>query len=99
MTKTKTSKKTQKKTARKAALPKAATSKLSSLEENVLRMHHGITETETETLESKATTPELAEMLYAIEARAYEMTGRAEEGRNKRPSPKNKIVASLKNKS
>lgn len=86
-------------TTRKRTLPRGAVNVLSSLEENVLRMRYGITQTESEPLASKATTPELQEMLYAIEARAYEMTGRAEEGRKKAPSPKQKIIGVLKAKS
>ena len=100
MTKTtKTTKKTSTKKAARPRLPEGSTEVLTSLEENVLRMRYGITETKTAPLGTKATTPELAEMLYAIEARAYEMTGRAEGGAKKKPSPKAKIVSSLKAKS
>jgi len=95
----KTSKKTSTKTTRKRTMPKEAAEVLTSLEENVIRMRHGLTHTDTEPLGTKATTPELQEMLYAIEARAYEMTGRAQAGRQKRPSPKEKIIKAVKAKS
>jgi len=94
----KTAKKTSIKTSRKRALPKGASQVLTSLEENVLRMRHGITQTATEPLGTKATTPELQEMLYSIEARAYEMTGQAQVVRQKKTSPKDKIVRALKDK-
>jgi hypothetical protein len=91
---TKTTKKTGTKTSVKT-LPKEASKVLTSLEENVLRMHHGISEVGTTELGTKAVSAELAEMLYAIEARAYEMTGRVS-SQSKKPSPKAKIVDQLK---
>lgn len=83
-------------TKRLTELPADVSQKLSSLEENVLRMHHGIGAPER--LESMAVTDELAEKLHAIEARAFEMTGRADALRAQKTSPKDKITASLKDK-
>ena len=94
----KTTRKTSTRTkATRKRLPQGAAQVLSSTEENVLRMRYGIPETEE--LGSKASSPELAGMLYAIEARAYEMTGRADPSKGKKPSPRDKIIASLKTKS
>ncbi|MBN2360051.1 MAG: hypothetical protein JXR83_11415 [Deltaproteobacteria bacterium] len=94
---TRTAKKTGT-TTDKRALPRAAAATLTSLEENVLRMRAGITVPDGLALASNAFNDELAEKLHAIEARAFEMTGRAQASRAKRPSPKDKIVASLKAK-
>lgn len=94
---TRTSKKTGTATS-KRTLSRAATASLTSLEENVLRMRAGVTVPDGLALPSNCYTEELAEMLHAIEARAFEMTGRAQASRSKRPSPKDKIVASLKAK-
>lgn len=99
-TTTRTSKTTTKKATpgtEERALPKQA-KQLSSLEENVLRMRQGLGVELDEPLPSNAYTPELAEKLRAIEARAFEMTGRAEAMRARQSSPKSKIVASLKRK-
>ncbi|MFH1808470.1 MAG: hypothetical protein ABIJ09_06990 [Pseudomonadota bacterium] len=95
---TKTTKKTSTKTATKR-MPKGAAKVLTSLEENVVRMRHGLNEPGESELGTKAVTPELAEILFAIEARAYEMTGRAAASSSKKPSPKAKIVSALKTRS
>ena len=93
----KTSTETSTRTGRRLEnLPADAGQKLSSLEENVLRMHHGLAEVGK--IETVTMSDELAEKLHAIEARAFEMTGRADKLRNQAESPKDKIVEKLKDK-
>jgi hypothetical protein len=52
---------------------------LSSLEEAVVRMHHGVGVKVTVELATNGITPELLRHLTAMEARAFEMTGRLDE--------------------
>ena len=97
-TRTETSTETRKKQSgrRLQQLPADAGQKLSSLEENVLRMYHGLAGVDK--IETVTMSDELAEKLHAIEARAFEMTGRADKMRNRADSPKDKIISRLKDK-
>lgn len=76
---------------------------LTSAEENVLRMHHGLTVAQDEPLPTNAVTAALRQQLLEIETRAYTATGRAQQepGGEDEAAPvpsatKSKIVSRLR---
>lgn len=105
-TTTTTTTKTNVKTKRLTDLVAAPGKQLSSLEESVVRMHHGISVKPEATLTSHAVTKELGEEMEDIEIDAYVETGRIDslgpipaDALAKQSNPKTaQIVDELKNK-
>jgi hypothetical protein len=109
-TTTKATTKTATKTARVTTLEPKAGRALSSLEESVVRMHHGVSLKANAALASNAVTEELAAELLGREVDAHIATGRADElpdvpaderGAGKRPlgnQKTQKLLTALKKK-